>query len=1111
MKKTIVFFLLFIVHCSLFAIYCSAQCTTVNYPGNFIISSNTILGGIHNVTDTFRIDAGVTLTVPAQSTGCGYIEVNAKVIQIFGTIDANGAGFAGGVGGTAGGCWADDGNTDCRGIDFCWDKDDCHQLRADGGGAGTIGGGTGGGIGGTSGNNAFGNKQDCDAFNDYSGRLGGAGGGGGGTGACYGGNGGASGFGGTGSNTSGCSGDATCSTTGGAGASGGSGSGAPCTSYGAASTYTIEMGSGGGGAGGGGRGRLAPTAGGSGGSGGGYVKLISAGDLSVTGAIYSNGTTGGTGGAGGNAGTHGGDCCNDGSNGCDEFTYTGGGGGGAGGGGGSGGGIMLDAQCGSMIVSGILEAKGGNGGLGGNGGAASAQAGAGSPGAVGGGAGGGRIKIFTNTCGANSISLTPDVSGGTGLINGSAGTYYTGTNAVVLAAGSIGNNQTICAGTNPDTLLSISPASIGACTGFNYQWQSAPSATGPWTNIPTANSATYAPAAISSTTFYRRIVTAGACTDSTNVLSVTVNPSPTAAISGNTTICSGDIITLTASGGTNYSWSTGATSAVITDSPTTNTSYTVLVSDASGCSDTASATVNVLSSPTANISGNNTICSGAASTLTASGGGTYLWSTTATTSSISVSPTTNTTYSVIVFAGSCSDTANISVTVNASPSATISGNTTICSGETTTLTASGGINFSWNTGPTSAAITDNPTSNTSYTVLVTNASGCSDTSSVTVIVAPVPTATLSGNDTVCSGQPTLLTAGGGGNYSWNTGATTTSVSVSPTTNTTYSVIVSAGGCSDTASIFVYVISAPVASVSGNTTICSGETTTLTAAGGGNYSWSNAATTNIISVSPTASTTYSVIVSAGGCSDTASISVAVNPSPIAAVSPGGAICSGENITLTASGGGNYFWIPGGQTTAAIVVSPAVFTIYSVTVSIGSCTDTASASVTVNPLPSANAGADVTINFGDATILSASGGGTYSWNTGETTLSISTSPSATTSYTVVVTDANGCTDAAIVTVYVEYNCGEIFVPNAFSPNGDLKNDFFVPRNNCFKLLRLIVYDRWGNVVFKTEDINTTGWDGAYNGKAQNTAVYTYHMTYELYTGESGSKKGNVSLVR
>ncbi len=220
-----------------------SQCGTTPYPGNFFVSTNQTLGGIHNVTDTFRVNPGVTITVTSQSSGCGYFEVNAKVIEIYGTIDANGAGNSGGSGGGAGGCWADNGATNCSGITACWDKDNCHQLRTDGGAVGTAGAGLGGGAIGVKGSNANGNKQQCNSWDDDSGRVGGAGGGAGGRGACYGGNGGASGSGGNGSNTSGCSGDAGCSTTGGAGGAGGAASGTACSTYGTINTYAIEMGS----------------------------------------------------------------------------------------------------------------------------------------------------------------------------------------------------------------------------------------------------------------------------------------------------------------------------------------------------------------------------------------------------------------------------------------------------------------------------------------------------------------------------------------------------------------------------------------------------------------------------------------------------------------------------------------------------------------------------------------------------------------------------------------------------------------------------------------------------------------------------------------------------
>ena len=123
-----------------------------------------------------------------------------------------------------------------------------------------------------------------------------------------------------------------------------------------------------------------------------------------------------------------------------------------------------------------------------------------------------------------------------------------------------------------------------------------------------------------------------------------------------------------------------------------------------------------------------------------------------------------------------------------------------------------------------------------------------------------------------------------------------------------------------------------------------------------------------------------------------------------------------------------------------------------------------------------------------------------------MSISVSPTTTTSYTLIVTDANGCTDVAVFIVYVEFNCGNLFIPNAFSPNGDLQNDILYVRSGCLKTMHFVIYDRWGVIVFKTEKI-TEGW----GGEKQNTGVYVYILTYELMTGETGTKKGNVSLIR
>ncbi|NSW46427.1 MAG: PKD domain-containing protein, partial [Bacteroidales bacterium] len=225
---------------------------------------------------------------------------------------------------------------------------------------------------------------------------------------------------------------------------------------------------------------------------------------------------------------------------------------------------------------------------------------------------------------------------------------------------------------------------------------------------------------------------------------ITVNAAPTAAITpASASICAGGSTTLTASGGSNYNWSTGATTAAVTVNPASTTTYTVTVTNAAGCTVTANATVTVNALPTAAITpASASICAGGSTTLTASGGSSYNWSTGATTAAVTVNPASTTTYTVTVTnAAGCTATANATVTVNALPTAAITpASASICAGGSTTLTASGGSSYNWSTGATTAAVTVNPASTTTYTVTVTNAAGCTATANATVTVNALPTA-----------------------------------------------------------------------------------------------------------------------------------------------------------------------------------------------------------------------------------------------------------------------------------------------------------------------------------------------------------------------------------
>jgi len=227
---------------------------------------------------------------------------------------------------------------------------------------------------------------------------------------------------------------------------------------------------------------------------------------------------------------------------------------------------------------------------------------------------------------------------------------------------------------------------------------------------------------------------------------------PTCSITGDNTICQGASTSFTASGGTGtftFLWSTGATTAVISN-VTAGGTYNVTVSNASGCESTCSVFLTLDPPPGCSISGNNTICAGTSTSFTATGGGTYLWSTGATTAVIS-NLTAAGPYSVTVTsAQGCTSSCSRTLTVNPLPVCDISpGNQTICAGTSASFTASGGTSFLWSTGATTAVIS-NLTATGTFNVTVTSAQGCTSSCSRTLTVNPLPVCSISpGNQTMC--------------------------------------------------------------------------------------------------------------------------------------------------------------------------------------------------------------------------------------------------------------------------------------------------------------------------------------------------------------------------
>ena len=620
---------------------------------------------------------------------------------------------------------------------------------------------------------------------------------------------------------------------------------------------------------------------------------------------------------------------------------------------------------------------------------------------------------------SNTITVTPTVGGN-----------YTYTCSVTEGGSGSATTASITIYVPQTPTVTISPATATSCGNYDitptintncgnatYAWSRNSSALGVSTpNYTATTSGTYTITVTSSgLKQYDLIVQNG--------VPAIVVVAPTASATGKAVpIGTGGIGSNTSAGNIAYNAATNLQRAIVVNGGVrydsgNRTGYIIPVQS---CTATASVNVTVVNNEMPSFTNPGPICAGTAFSLPTSSNNNSSYTGSPITGSWSpaVNNTQTTTYTFTPTASpnQCASTATMQVVVNALPSPSISGTTTICNGSSTTLTASGGGSYRWDNNSTNAQRTVSPTTTTTYTVTVTNSSNCSASTSKVVTVNALPSPSISGTTTICNGTSTTLTASGGGTYRWDNNSTNAQRTVSPTTNTTYTVTVTnSSNCSASTSKVVTVNALPSPSISGTTTICNGTSTTLTASGGGSYRWDNNSTSAQRTVSPTATTTYTVTVTnSSNCSASTSKVVTVNTLPSPSISGTTTICNGTSTTLTASGGGTYRW-DNNSTSAQRTVSPTTTTTYTVTVTnSNNCSASTSKVVTVNALPSPNISGTTTICNGTSTTLTASGGDTYRWDDNSTNAQRTVNPTTPSTYTVTVTNSNNCSASTSVTV-------------------------------------------------------------------------------------------------
>ncbi|MDB5228749.1 MAG: domain containing protein [Bacteroidota bacterium] len=573
-----------------------------------------------------------------------------------------------------------------------------------------------------------------------------------------------------------------------------------------------------------------------------------------------------------------------------------------------------------------------------------------------------------------------------------------------------------------------------------------------------------------------------------------------------TAICQGANITLNATtANATYLWSTAATSPTITvNTPAT---YSVRVT-VNGCIGRDTIMVSQLNPPVAFSLGNDTTYCGPFTRVLSTGNATTTWSTGTTGSQITVNQPGTYIATITNTCGFKKDT--IVISQSTPPVVNLGRDTTICRGSSLTLNASTpNATYLWSTGATSASISVNLTG--TYTVTVT-VNSCSASDAINVTVLDPPASFSLGNDTAYCGSFTRVLSTGNATTTWSTGTTGSQITVNAGGTYTATITNACGVQRD--AIIITQFTPPVVSLGADTTICQGASVTLNASTpNATYQWSTGATSPSISVNQTG--TYTVTVTVNGCSTSDNIQVTVldPPSPFN-LGTDTTYC-GSFIQVLSTGISTTTWSTGTTASTITVNQPGTY-IAVISNKCGSETD----SITLQqlPLPLVNLGNDTIICNGSIELkITDPNIQSILWSTGEQTTSIPVTDAGI--YWVRVTALNNCANSD--TILVSDDCtAEIYIPNAFTPNGDGINDVFIPLSNSkfVTIDKMLIFDRWGEQMYEADNFNIEdkkfAWDGTYKGSNAQMDTYVYYIEMSYKQGQkvvTKSYKGTLTLLR
>lgn len=469
------------------------------------------------------------------------------------------------------------------------------------------------------------------------------------------------------------------------------------------------------------------------------------------------------------------------------------------------------------------------------------------------------------------------------------------------------------------------------------------------------------------------------------------------------------------------------------------------------------------------------------------------------------------------------DTMSLTFTIPSSSTGTISNDTSVCSGQSAQISASGLQNYTWTPSATLSCSNcpnpfASPTSSTTYYLSANDISGCAFFDSVLVEISN-QNFKITPDTFVCQGDSVTLTASGGLSYTWNSGNSTPSITTTTNSSTPFTVTISDGQCTAVLSTSITLVP-PFLTPITDTSICQGESLTLSTSGADSYWWIGTNQTNAsITVTPLNDSLFTVVGTNTlyGCTDTARAKVTVRENP-KVTSSDVKVCEGEKVTLHATGANDFVWNPGNITGDSLTITPLNTTIYLLKgTNLNGCSDTTKVVVSVDQNPNVdfqinpekakvNDPVFFTAETEDSTI--------YKWSFGDGYLSnetiISHRYEDVGDYTVCLFSKNNkeCADSLCEKITIEADW-VLYAPNTFTPNDDYSNDVFYVKGFNINQLQLNIYTRWGNLVFSS-DQPEKGW----NGKIKDAYlvqqdVYLWQLSFIDSYGKTHDQTGHITV--